>query len=75
MPFCYMTVIESRTLKIPKKNYPCKKIYTMEKESVTFAEWFNGLTTPQAANLVLLVSFVIIILILVIRTFRGRSNA
>lgn len=47
----------------------------METEPTLFAEWIDNLTVSGAVNLVLMTSFTIVIIILVARTFRDKSDA
>jgi hypothetical protein len=49
------------------------KIRIMEKET-TLSEWMNNLTISSFMSVVLLVVFALIIIILVARTFRGKSD-
>ncbi|WP_436517082.1 hypothetical protein [Ekhidna sp. To15] len=46
-----------------------------ETESMNFSEWLNTLTISDAVNVILMTTFTIVILWLVVRTFRGKSSA
>lgn len=46
-----------------------------EQESTNFSEWVDSLTIADASNIALMTTFTLVIIILVIRTFRGKSSA
>ncbi|MEO9485295.1 MAG: hypothetical protein ABJG47_17690 [Ekhidna sp.] len=46
-----------------------------ETESTNFSEWMASLTVTDAVNILLMTVFIIVIVWLVIRTFRGKSSA
>lgn len=46
-----------------------------ENESMNFSEWLDTLTISDAVNIFLMTAFTIVILWLVVRTFRGKSSA
>ncbi len=47
----------------------------MEEKSVNLVEWFNSLTVGDFAGIVLLISFAILIIVMVGRTFRDKPEA
>ncbi|WP_370086570.1 hypothetical protein [Ekhidna sp.] len=46
-----------------------------ENESMKFTEWVDSLTISDASNFFLIVTFTVVIIWLVIRTFRGKASA
>ena len=47
----------------------------MEEKETKFTEWIDSLTIADASNFFLILTFVIVIIWLVIRTFRGKASA
>ena len=46
-----------------------------EQESMKFTEWIDSLTVSDASSVMLMVVFILVIVWLVIRTFRGKPSA
>lgn len=47
----------------------------MEEKDSKFVDWINSMTMTQAINSLILTAFILIILILVVRTFRNKPSA
>lgn len=45
-----------------------------EQESNQFVEWVNTLTTTDVANILLMITFTLFIVILVVRAFRNKPT-